>query len=224
MSLTDAPVQRIRLQYEKGEAVRYVSHLDMLRLWERALRRAGLPVAHSRGYNPRPRTGMASPLATGVTGCGELLDVFLAQRVGVVETVKKLNATLPGGVSVHRGWDVALKGPALMAMNAVAEYRAVVQWGGDAEALEAALRDWMAQDSAVRERRRKGRMRAYDLRPLVESLWVVGRTEDGWIVGMRLTAKPSATGRPDEVLKSLGLWEVARGIERTTLVMEEQGC
>lgn len=223
MSLVDAPLQRLRLQYEKGEAVRYVSHLDMMRLWERAFRRAGLPVAHSRGFNPRPRIGMACPLATGVSGRAELLDVFLTRRVDVAAAVKELNATLPEGVRILRGWEVALQGPALMALKGVAEYQARVSWDGSAEDLEAKLRGWAAQPAVVRERRRKGRASTYDLRPLVERLWVVGREGARWTIGMRLKAEPSATGRPDEVLKSLGLWEGAMGIERTGLTLEGQG-
>ncbi len=223
MSLTDDPVQRVRLQYEKGEPLRYASHLDMLRLWERALRRADLPVAHSRGYNPRPRIGMACPLPTGVTGRAELLDVLLTRRLDTGEVVKRLNRVLPKGVRVIRGWEAALRGPALMALKGAAEYQALIRWDASAEALEAKLRDWAAQHAVVRERRRKGRMRTYDLRPLVERLWVVGRRGAHWVVGMRLKAEPGATGRPDEVLKALELWDEARGVERTALVLEERG-
>ncbi len=220
MSVTGAPLQRVRLQYEKGEPVRYISHLDMMRLWERAFRRLDLPVAHSHGFNPRPRMGMACPLPTGVTGRAEFLDVFLTRRVDVARTVKELNSTLPEGVRIVRGWEVAMRGPALMAMRGAAEYHAHVTWGGSAEALETKLRNWAAQSTVVRERRKKGRASTYDLRPLVERLWVVGRGPEGWTIGMRLKAEPSATGRPDEVLKSLGLWEGATGIERTALVLE----
>jgi len=73
----------------------------------------------------------------------------------------------------------------------------------------------------IRERTRKDRKDTYDLRPLVESLWLIGRTGEDWTLGMRLHSGPNGTGRPDEMLKALGLWEDARGAERTALLLPE---
>lgn len=61
----ETPVQRLRFAYAKGEALRYISHLDLARTWERAFRRAGLPVAYSQGFNPKPRFQIAAALPWG---------------------------------------------------------------------------------------------------------------------------------------------------------------
>lgn len=218
MSLDAPAVQRLRLDYAKGEPLRFVSHLDMLRLWERACRRARLPIAHTQGFNPRPRIALACPLPTGVTSRAEKVDLFLTARLDPREVLQRLNAVLPAGVEVYGVEEVALAGPALMSLPALVEYRAAVAWPGAAADLDARLRDWLAQSSVMRRREKKGRTDEYDLRPLVEHLWVVGQSEGRFIVGMRLRSGPQGAGRPDEVLKSLGLWDTARGVERTAAV------
>ncbi|MCL4464985.1 MAG: TIGR03936 family radical SAM-associated protein, partial [Chloroflexi bacterium] len=74
-------VQRLRVSFSRGEAAKYVSHLDLARLWERALRRARLPVAYSAGFTPHARLAFAAPLAVGITASAELVDVYLSELV-----------------------------------------------------------------------------------------------------------------------------------------------
>ncbi|GAB4401336.1 MAG: hypothetical protein Kow00123_10420 [Anaerolineales bacterium] len=219
MSLDAPAVQRLRLDYAKGEPLRFVSHLDMMRLWERACRRARLPIAHTQGFNPRPRIALACPLPTGVTSRAEKVDLFLTARLDPREVLRRLHAVLPAGVEVFGVAEVTLTEPALMSLPATVEYQARVEWDGPAANLEACLRAWLAQGSVVRQRERKGRAGEYDLRPLVEHLWVVGQSGGRFVVGMRVKSGPQGTGRPDEVLKSLGLWDSARGLERTAVVV-----
>src|SRR5690606_2740328 len=74
-------VQRLRVYFRKGERVRYISHLDVMRFWERAIRRAGLPLTYSKGFNPHPKLQFAGPLPLGFTGQREIIDVFLDDRI-----------------------------------------------------------------------------------------------------------------------------------------------
>jgi radical SAM-linked protein len=60
-------MQRLRIRFSRGEEIKYISHLDLMRLWQRALNRAGLEIAYSEGFNPHPRMSLAAPLALGVT-------------------------------------------------------------------------------------------------------------------------------------------------------------
>jgi radical SAM-linked protein len=219
VSIDGEALQRLRIAYTKGEPLRYISHLDMMRLWERTFRRAELPVAHTQGFNPRPRIGMACPLPTGVTSRAELLDVFLTEWMDVAEVMRRLSDHLPGGMEVLRMDDVGLRMPALMSLAAVVEYQCHVLWDKPTDSLEAKLLEWMAQTSVMRERQRKGRRDTHDLRPLVERLWVIGPSGESWVIGMRLRSDPEGTGRPDEVLKALGLWDGATGVERTALLL-----
>ena len=74
--------QRIRARFRKGERVRHISHLDVLRYWERAIRRAGLPLLYSQGFTPHPKIAFAAPLPLGFIGEGEIMEVLLEELKG----------------------------------------------------------------------------------------------------------------------------------------------
>ena len=90
-----------RLLFEKkGNAV-WISHLDLMRLFQRAFKRAGLPLKHTQGYNPRPSVSIALPLSVGVESCCELLDFEIEGELPAMEEIKtKLNEVLVSGVQV----------------------------------------------------------------------------------------------------------------------------
>ncbi len=100
---------RYRLTFSKGEEVKYISHLDLMRSLERALRRADLPLDYSLGFNPRPKISIAAPLAVGVTGTAELMDVILYRPVDPQSLLERLNASLPGGVRILAARNVPLR-------------------------------------------------------------------------------------------------------------------
>src|SRR3954468_21090512 len=81
----DTPRQRMRFIYEKGEAIKFISHQDEFRLWERSLRRADLPLLYKQGFNPQPHLVFASPLGVGNTGANEPIDIILSPPVALEE-------------------------------------------------------------------------------------------------------------------------------------------
>ena len=74
-------MQRLRISFSRGEKLKFISHLDLIRLFQRAFHRAGIALAYSEGFNPHPRMSLAAPLALGVTSDAELMDVVLAKFV-----------------------------------------------------------------------------------------------------------------------------------------------
>ena len=108
-------VQRIRVTFSRGEATKYITHLDMMRFWERALRRAELPVAYSEGFSPHAQIALAAPLPVGTTSAGELMDVFLAERIAPRTLISGITPQLPEGIAVVDADEVGLALPALQA-------------------------------------------------------------------------------------------------------------
>jgi len=209
---------RVRLTFAKGEALKYISHLDLARAWERLFRRAGLPVAYSQGFNPRPRFQIASGLPVGVTGRAELLDVWLAERLAPEEVLARLRPASPPGLELLAAEEVDLRAPALQARMQAAEYVAVLDTAEPADAIRTRVEALLAAPSLPRQRHHKGKQQSYDLRPLVQSLAVRPASAGGGILlEMRLQASPEGAGRPDQVLDVLGLTLAARSIERTKL-------
>src|SRR5258706_12724738 len=86
------------ITFEKGESVRWLGHLDILRTFERAIRRADLPIAFSTGFNPRERIAFANALSTGVTGAAELATIEFTEAVDPPNLIESLNEKLPPGI------------------------------------------------------------------------------------------------------------------------------
>jgi radical SAM-linked protein len=215
--MTGQPVQRLRLVFCKGAEIKYISHLDLMRTWERALRRAELPLAHSQGFNPRPRLFFAAALPVGFTGRAEMLDVLLERRLGLHDFAARLKAQLPVGLWLESANEVPMALPPLPGQVMAAEYEVLVETEGTADEIKARLAGLLAMASLPRHRQRPGQERAYDLRPLIQELWFVGWRANLAVIGMRLQADPQGTGRPDEVMAALGLADAVCGTERLQL-------
>ena len=205
---------RLRISFAKGKEIKYISHLDLMRLWERALRRARVPLVYSHGFNPRPRIAIAAALPVGFTSRGEMMDIVLERRISPYNFARSLAPHLSPGLQLLSVEAVYPKLPSLQSQVCSAEYRVTVSWGGSEEEMEAKLLELLSADELLRERRGK----SYDLRPLIEELWVEGKEADSWVLGMRLRAGDQGTGRPDEVLDALGLGQEPHAVRRERLL------
>lgn len=214
------PQQRLRIRFAKGEPLKYISHLDLARTWERAFRRAGLPVAYSQGFNPRPRFQIAAGLPVGVTGRAELLDVWLAESLAPEEALARLRPALPPGLEALEATEVALQAPSLQSQLRAADYWAVVHSPEPVEAIRSRLQALLDAPTLPRRRPHKGGWQTYDLRPLIQSVTVKPGQPGEQIIAMRLQASPQGAGRPDELLDALGLSLVACTLERANLCFE----
>ena len=205
---------RLRITFAKGQELKYISHLDLMRLWERALRRARVPLAYSHGFNPRPRIAIAAALPVGYTSRGEVMDIVLERRISPLNFARSLATHLPSGLELLSVEEVYPKLPSLQSQVCSAEYRVTVSWNGSREELEGKLQQLLSAEQLPRQRRGK----KYDLRPLVEDLWVEGKEGDSWVLGMRLRAGEGGAGRPDEVLAALSLAEKLYAVRRERLL------
>lgn len=205
--------QRLRITFAKGPEIKYTSHLDLARMWERAFRRVRLPVAYSQGFNPRPKMQLASALPLGFTSRCEVLDVFLQQPIEPDEFVERLSDQLPAGLTVLAVNEVEPGGPALQSQLRHVEYRVTISANVARAEVETRIAELLAADSLPRERRGK----AYDLRPLIDGLWLEGQDDDAIHLYMRLQAGPQGTGRPDQVMEALELADMVLSVERQRL-------
>ncbi len=192
--------------------MRFTGHLDLALAWERLLRRANLPVVYSKGYNPQPRINLAAALPLGITSECELLDVWLDGESLPEEVQERLDRSAPPGLTVLSVREVPLKAPSLQSQLVATVYHAAIPPQPEhQERIEGLL----AAETLPRERRGK----RYDLRPLVEGVWLEANG-----IGMRLAALPSATGRPDELLLTLGIDPLALRIHRRELILKPESA
>ncbi|MBI5840184.1 MAG: DUF2344 domain-containing protein [Chloroflexi bacterium] len=205
---------RIRITFAKQGALRYTGHLDLHKLWERAARRADLPLAYSQGFHPQPKISLASALPLGFSSCCEVLDLRLNEEMPLDEIGTRLKDNLPGGIQVLNVESVDERAPALQTQVVSAEYQVNLTEAVDRSDLKRKVNEIMSAESLPRERRGK----KYDLRPLIEELALTPSEERGAKVFMRLTAREGATGRPEEVLDALGIPADTARVERTRLL------
>ncbi len=214
------PKQRVRITYAKGGALKYISHLDLARTWERVFRRAGLPLAYSQGFNPRPRFQIAAALPVGVTGQGELLDLWLSDPLLPDQALTRLRCVVPSGLTAGEVQEIELRAPSLQSQMRAASYRAVIRSQEPVQAIRIRVQALLAAPTILRRRQHKGKEQVYDLGPLIQDLEVEGDDDGERIMTMRLQASPKGAGRPDEVLDALGLSLAPHTIERTNLHFE----
>lgn len=212
--------QRIRLIFAKGQDVKYVSHLGVMRAWERIVRRADLPVAYSQGFNQRPKLSFASALAVGYTGRREVLDLELKETVLVENLLSRLNPQLPPGFRLHSAAEVPLHAASTQSLLRYSVYEVIFSPRLPAETVCKGLASLLSSPSLSRRREVKGHIRDYDLRPLIHDLWHIRSDDKGHVVGMVLVNQNSGAGRVDEVADELGLSQDLKAVERTHLIFE----
>lgn len=219
--------QRVRFVYEKGEAIKFISHHDEFRLWERALRRADLPLLYKQGFNPQPYIQFAAPLGVGITGVNEVIDITFSPPVPLAELAERVRVKLPPGVLLSDLAEVPLKTPSLQNLLIGADYtiRIYAEPGEIADSfLEERIAAFLATSEIWRERERKGEKYEYNLRPLVFELRYEGYdvTAEEHRIFLRVQQRSGATGRPDETLAALELDDYARTLRRERLYYADQ--
>ena len=119
-------MHRIRIKYKKGGWLVFIGHLDMVRLWERAIRRADIPVIYSQGFNPRQKLSFGPPLSLGIASDCEFLDIYSDKWMNPEEIKERLRGVLPSGIEIIETSNVFEGLPSLSAAITTAEYSGTV--------------------------------------------------------------------------------------------------
>ena len=159
-----------RALFQKTGNAIYISHLDLMRVFQRAFKRAGLPLTHTQGYNPRPSVSIALPLSVGVESGCELLDFDLyGEKVPNEEILARLNAALIEGVKVLAVYDEASKIKSLAYLDCVVtmEYDA----GIPADAVDA-ITELFSRTEVIVEKKSKNGIKEENIIPMIRRLTV----------------------------------------------------
>jgi radical SAM-linked protein len=201
---------RIRVTFAKTDHMRYTSHLDVHRTWERTLRRARLPLAYSQGFNPRPKINLAAALPLGFTSNCEIMEFWLDGDYPQSEIETRLRGAAPPGIEILSVEEIDPQTPKIPNLVDSAKYQATLL--EPIPDLASRVSDLL--DAEVLERERRGK--TYNLRPLIEGL----HAQDTQKLALRLAARSGATGRPEEVLLALGIDPVSARVHRTALILK----
>jgi len=191
-----------------------------MRLWERALRRAQMPLAYSEGFSPHPRLSLAAPLAVGVTSEAELMDVFISRWVSPHWFTTAASQQLPPGIEILGVYPIALSMPSLQAQVRYTEYRVEVETENGPGDIESAVSALLSVEHLPWHHQRDTGRRSYDLRALIDDLWLVDWRQPYGTIGMRLRCDSGGSGRPEQVALALGFTHHPQSIHRTRLILE----
>ena len=196
------PAQRLRVRYAKRGRLRFASHRDFGRALERAIQRAGLPVAYSSGFSPHPRISFAGAAPTGAASEAEYLEIGLREACDPQAVREALDAALPDGLDVLEV--VVADGGALADRMQAAHWRIDLP-GVPVERARAAVRDFLELPSVRVERMTKKGMREFDCRAAVVRLAVrAGTAGDRTCATLELVVRHGTPSvRPDDVLAGL---------------------
>jgi len=213
-------MQRLRIRFRRGEELRFISHLDLMRLWQRALHRAGIPLAYSQGFRPRPRISLAAPLPVGVTSEAELMDVFLTKPTSPHFFTAALTHQLPPGIEILQVYQIAPAQPSLQSQVRYAEYKVEMETEKEPGDIESAITSLLSVNHLPWQHQRDGNLRSYDLRKLVDDLWLIDWQDRYCTIGMRLRCDNSGSGRVEQVAAALGFSHYPQSIHRTKLILK----
>lgn len=192
---------RVRIEFSKGERVRFLSHLDLMKTVERAIRRAEIPIAFSEGFNPHPKMNFASALAVGVTSDNEYMDMDLKHEVDLKDVIGRFAAAFPPGIEIKQGRFVSDKSPALMAVVNRADYKVAAESEGqiDQDTLGNLVANFMKASEVVVIKRTKKGPRQKNIRPgILEFTGKAVGEKAEFFISVRLANEGNV--RPEEVV------------------------
>ncbi len=198
----DGVQRRLRMRFSKTGRIRYLSHLELINVFTRAVQRAAVPILYSQGFHPHPRFSFATATSVGVESQAEYLDLFVGD-MGAAEAQERLNRALPEGMAILESVEVELKAPSLSPLIEATRYRVTLP-DSDPETLQKQCVQFMAQSSWVLVREKQGKQQTIDLRQETRELTASGTALE-MVIGrgkaVELTA--AVTGLSPELLKSV---------------------
>lgn len=194
------PVQRVRVRYAKRGRLRFTSHRDFSRAFERAVFRARLPMAYSSGFNPHPRISYAGASPTGAASEAEFVELALAEVVDPAEVLSALDAVLPDGLDVLEAVDAATAPGASLAERLQGSHW-WVDVPADPDAYAVGVAAFLAADEVLVQRMTKKGLREFDCRAAVVALAAAPR-EGGTRLSLVLRHLEPAV-RPDDVVSGI---------------------
>jgi radical SAM-linked protein len=195
----------LRFKFSRGEELKYIAHLDILRVFERAVKRSGLPVAYTQGFNPRQKLVFGLPLSMGLTSESEYADIEFEQDISPEDFLALLNPSLPEGIRVleaheHSGRDN------IMNQISAARYEILIEAGNNisSEDMDESVQSLLSKDDISVVKKTKKGMRPVNIRPWIYSLTISQKDTDKFILDAFLSAGAENNLRADLLMEAFG--------------------
>ena len=216
---------RIRCKFTKQGYVKFVGHLDTVRMFQRAIRVARIPIAYSQGFNPHAKVYFAMPLSVGIGSTGEYIDIITSEDINVQKAKEDLNGILPEGIRILEASAIEEGTPSLMSLVTTADYKIVFEKGQLTEEDLVCAKERISGESLVVLKKGKKKTSEVDIKPLIKGFKI--ETEEGLVkIHTKVAAGSGSNLSIDLLLKSIFEKEVGDleySVERLELYAGEDG-
>jgi len=207
----------VRLKFSKAEEVKYISHLDLMRTFQRAIRRAGLPIAYSTGFNPHQEISFGAPLALGVTSSAEYVDMWLSEKIEIKDIIDRLNDTLPDGIKASDG--IILSDKAKNAMSLVTHSRYTIKFkleNADEKVMNEKINSFLDQEQILikKEQPKKNfALKEIDIKAMIYQMKLLFVKDGECFLNCLLSSGSKANLKPELLMEAFEIfcnWDIKR--------------
>ncbi|HVI40000.1 MAG TPA: TIGR03936 family radical SAM-associated protein [Anaerovoracaceae bacterium] len=195
-------MSRYMIKFYKEGTIRYISHLDLLRLFKRSFKRAGIKLQYSQGFNPHAKMSFAQPLSLGYSSSGEYLEFDTVEPCSTDEILEKVNSIMPEGIGILSCVELPTGGKTLAAMTECADYEITIPLDHCFEgSINDVIEKYMSRDqiSVLKHQRKSGKDIEVDIKPMISE--IRGMVDDNNImITSKLAAGSAANLSPEMVL------------------------
>lgn len=194
---------KIRIRFSKTHLMKFISHLDLMRMMERTLRRSKIPLAFTQGFNPHPKISFATALAIGVSSEGEYMDMEITEKIDLNDFKTTINKNLPQGIKLIQCKYIDLSTPALMAIVDFSTYviKCILNEKYETVDIQDQIQEFLNLNEIIiiknSKKRKKTIPKEVDIRPLIKSMEVNHRSNDELIFKTNLAAGSKGNLKPD---------------------------
>ncbi|NLM04644.1 MAG: DUF2344 domain-containing protein [Clostridiales bacterium] len=203
---------KLRLKFYKKDDMVFISHLDLIRLFERAFRRSGIPISYTQGFNPRPIMAFATALGIGVSSDSEYMDIEIEDKMDVIDLITKLNEVLPTGIKALEGKYIDKKEKSLMSIINFSSYTVDITFNNEItrDNLENKLKEFLGLNEIIDKKYKKRRnkrksnkdeFREVNIRQNIKEITIINTDINRALLKMILAAGSSANLKPEIVIE-----------------------
>lgn len=214
----------LRVKFNKKNYLKYIGHLDLLRLFQRTFNRAEIPVKYSEGFNPHPKFSIANPLSVGIQGEGEYMDIDLSEKIEPMDFINRMNDILPKDIQILDAiYPDDEKSISSILSWGLYEIRFDIHRELSFEKVGNIITNWLNNDeikiSRLRKKGKKKVMKEENIKPLIDRIEVVEKKDHEVILEVLMRVGESGNLRPFDFIEALNRNdELNMDIDSTSLI------
>ncbi|NLU09998.1 MAG: DUF2344 domain-containing protein [Tepidanaerobacter acetatoxydans] len=193
---------KLRMKFKKGRPVMFISHLDMIRTFERSFRRADLPLAFTQGFNPRPRISFTPALSVGITSSSEYMDVEFEETISPDDAVARLNAVLPEGIQIIKAGTADEKIPLSTVNCATYIVKTALEMENPSE-LEKGINNLLNRKEIIIEKSTKSGVKSVNIAPFIYNMKLLSNTNGTADICMEVSIGQQGSVSPKLIILEL---------------------